>query len=113
MPIKFEATREESELIAQIVKRARGLGLDRSVIDLLMDVEACHCNGCPLDLPRLLAADDFNLMHDVGGIVRHLSRDTGELLDCFWPRFAAPTPTQALIPTVAARLQRTAPGRAS
>lgn len=42
----------------------------------------------PLDLDALAAADEFNFVHDVCGIVRHLNRKTGALEDCFVPRFA-------------------------
>lgn len=53
-----------------------------------MDVIAVHMNGRPLRLEALLAADDFNFAHDVFGIRRHLDRDTGELTQCFVPRFS-------------------------
>lgn len=58
-----------------------------------MDLAAVHANGCPLDLEKLLAADDFNFAHDVFGIYRHLDRDGksptgGKLLDLFLPRTA-------------------------
>jgi hypothetical protein len=54
-----------------------------------MDIEAAHCNGNPLKLKELLEADDSNFMHDVLGIRRHINRKTGELEDCFVPRYAA------------------------
>jgi hypothetical protein len=58
-------------------------------INLVMDLSAADgVNGnAPLDWARLLAADDFNFMHDVGGISRHMDRDTGKLGDLFVPRF--------------------------
>ena len=52
-----------------------------------MDLEACHCNGCPLRLADMEQADAFNLMHDVTGINMHLNRNTGELSKRFLPRF--------------------------
>lgn len=52
-----------------------------------MDLIATH-NSNPLDLERLLAADDFNFIHDVYGIARHIDRETGELGGCFSPRFS-------------------------
>jgi hypothetical protein len=55
-----------------------------------MDITACHLNGCKLDLAKLLAADDFNFAHDVLGIRRHIDRETGQLMNCFRPRFAKP-----------------------
>lgn len=90
--IKWNATKQESELIRKIADRAvtKGIevGLDYKKLDAMMDVEACHCNGCKLDLQSLLNADEFNFTHDVFGIRRHLDRRTGELQDCFVPRFA-------------------------
>ena len=54
-----------------------------------MSVRACHLNGHPLKLVRLLhEADDFNLMHDVGGIHRHINKDGAALENCFLPRYA-------------------------
>lgn len=93
MTVSFERTREEDVLIKQIVARARAMqqaqGIKpRGQLDLEMDIAACHANGCPLDLERLSAADDFNFSHDVFGIVRHLNRDTGELENHFRPRYA-------------------------
>ena len=58
-------------------------------MDILMDVDACHSNGCPLQLQALLDADDFNFAHDVFGIRRNINRQTGQLMNCFWPRYAA------------------------
>lgn len=36
--------------------------------DIMMDVRATHCNGCPLRLVELADADDFNFAHDLLGI---------------------------------------------
>lgn len=102
--ISFTVTKPETLTIAKIVDRAQALfaredrQLDR--MSAMMDITACHANGCPLDLDRLLAADDFNLLHDVLGIARHLDRDdtsptAGQLLDCFLPRFAKREPLPA------------------
>lgn len=90
--INFEATQEEHALARKIARRARDIlldnGIDRGASDISMDLIATHANGCPLDFERLSSADDFNLMHDVGGIARHLDRNTGHLGGCFMPRFA-------------------------
>lgn len=58
-------------------------------LNLVMDLTAADGeNGNkPLDWTRLLAADDANFMHDIGGISRHIDRETGELTGCFVPRF--------------------------
>jgi hypothetical protein len=54
-----------------------------------MDITAAHCNGMTLNLTALLNADDANFAHDIGGIVQHINRQTGELENCFVPRYAA------------------------
>ena len=50
-------------------------------------------NACSERLRDLLAADDLNFIHDVFGIAGLLDRRTGQLGDCFSPRF---TDTAAL-----------------
>lgn len=91
MPLSWSATKEETEIIRKILDRAEALGIqDNDLMSLHMDIEATHCNGCPLKLAELLEAPDFDFVHDVAGIRRHLNRETGELEDCFLPRFAAP-----------------------
>lgn len=92
MNIKFSTSKAEvlkiSKIAARAVKLAADHGVEYKQIDACMDIEATHCNGCPLDLDALLAADDFNVAHDTFGIRRHLDRTTGELGDHFIPRFA-------------------------
>ena len=95
MAIEFTTfTNEENDVVRAIANRARGVfgnaGIKRSLIEVTMDISAVHAK-CPLRLHDLLAADDFNFTHDLGGIYRHLNRDTGELENCFVPRFAAPS----------------------
>jgi len=89
----FEITKDESRQIALIADRAVELaaaqGVQCAKLYIVMDITACHANGCRLDLGRLLAADDFNLAHDVFGIRHHLDRATGKLTDHFSPRFAS------------------------
>ena len=94
--VSFEATRADIETIKKIVRRAAvmyrsssGKKLDK--VSLQMDITACHANGCPLDLQRLLGADDFNFAHDAFGISRHIDRQTGRMLNCFLPRFSMPS----------------------
>lgn len=92
--VKFDTTAEELALIGRILDRAERLGLvgiERGRNDrmaLMMDLSACHSNGCPMDFGRMLAADDFNFAHDLCGIHRHIDRVTGQLMDSFLPRFA-------------------------
>lgn len=95
----MRATREELHLMLQIVQRFETVLQDTLPpsdlpprVALMMDLEACHCNGCPLDLQGLLHAPrEFDFVHDVGGILRHLDRATGQLGGLFRPRYAART----------------------
>jgi len=89
--VNFTATPEESVLIAEIVLRAKQLGFQGESLDLAMDIEAVHSNGCPLDLARWRNDfPDFDFMHDIHGISAHIDRETGKLTDCFCPRCAKP-----------------------
>lgn len=92
--IKFATGAHESAVIRKIAYRAISLAREhRSRLDLIgitMDISATHANGCPLRLDSLLEAGDFDFMHDVYGINRHLDRQTGRLSDLFRPRFAVP-----------------------
>lgn len=89
----FTATKSEMVLINKIANRAVQAAADMDVsynkLDALMDIEACHCNGTPLNLPKLLAAPDGDFGHDVFGIRRFIDRSTGRLTQCFVPRCAA------------------------
>ena len=92
--ISFNVSREEFDLIDRIAERGMRLPWSASMrppnrMELQMDITAAHANGCPLYLAGLLHADDPDFAHDVGGIRRHLDRSTGELGDCFLPRYAA------------------------
>lgn len=95
MEINWEASAEDYDLIDQIVNRADRLGLVRDRTESTMDITAAHLNGCPLRLADMLAADDFNFIHDVGGIGRHIDTKTGKLQNCFLPRFAVPVTIDA------------------
>ncbi len=90
--MKFNATKKEHKLISTIANRAVAIadkfGLPSDRMDIMMDLEAVHSNGNPLKFDELLAADDTELSHDVFGIRRHIDRETGELKDCFLPRFS-------------------------
>lgn len=84
---------KNSEKAAEAAKRFEGLvpkaerkGYAR--INLVMDLLAADgVNGnAALDWDRLLAGDDFNFMHDICGISRHIDRNTGKLGGYFMPR---------------------------
>ena len=95
--LNWNYNKEDMETIGKIVNRYTefhySLGIpkqyQRPRIDLMMDIEATHCNGNPLKLQELLEADDFNFTHDMIGIQQHLDRFAGQLQDCFVPRYSA------------------------
>lgn len=55
-------------------------------------MDLCAADGVngndPINLDALAQADDFNFLHDVTGIMRHLDRSTGQLTDHFSPRYS-------------------------
>lgn len=73
--------------ISKIAGRAANLRPAFDRITLEMDLCVVH-RRIPLRLDDMLEGAEFDLMHDVAGIDRHLNRDTGELGGCFLPRFA-------------------------
>jgi hypothetical protein len=88
--MNLNASRLEYEFAARIARRALSAGIYGAgdYVQAEMDVIACHLNGCPLDLEGLFHADDWEFNHDMRGIRRHMDRATGELGECFVPRFA-------------------------
>jgi hypothetical protein len=89
--VSFKVSKEVNAAIALVVaryleiyERLNGRSLDR--MSLNMDLTATEANGCPMDWEILLAADEFTFCHDVGGIRRHINRETGQLEDFFLPR---------------------------
>lgn len=90
--IKWDVSKKELQLIRKIAERAFNLqrpDSKRDIVDWQMDITACHANGNPLDLEKLLGADDFNFAHDAFGIAGHINRSTGQLENCFLPRCTA------------------------
>ncbi|KKC39892.1 hypothetical protein WH87_04975 [Devosia epidermidihirudinis] len=88
---QFSKNSDQAEKAAKrfetIVPKANRKGYAR--INLVMDLTAADgVNGnAALDWDRLLDADDFNFMHDLGGISRHIDRATGRIGGHFLPRF--------------------------
>lgn len=93
--ISFDATPEDRAKARKIARRANQLyrnnGVANSPLDIEMDLIATHANGCPLDFDKLAGFNDFNLLHDIDGIARHLDRETGQLRNFFDPRCSRPT----------------------
>lgn len=94
--MNVNASDQDRILIQRIVARAKTIrseveGDYRPLVDifgLALTLTLVHLNTCPLDLQRLLEADDFNFLHDIRGIQRYLDTSTGGLRYCFIPRFA-------------------------
>lgn len=84
--VKFNSTKEELELIYKITQRAHRELLIPDKLNLIMDLDATHSNGTPLDFEKLLGFDNFNFAHDIHGIMKHIDRRTGGLTRCFLPR---------------------------
>ncbi|MBF0402080.1 MAG: hypothetical protein HQL90_15115 [Magnetococcales bacterium] len=89
--INFDVSEEDNELIRQIATRAHAMNPDIGELMYRLDIRIVHANGLPLRLADLLAADDMNFAHDVGGICRNMDKTTGRLGN-FVPRFAVPAP---------------------
>lgn len=87
--IRWDVSKADFALINKIVDRAitENPDLTISKVDLHMDIEAVHLNGCPLKLEKLLNADLGNFGHDVFGIQRYIDRRTGKLTNHFLPRY--------------------------
>jgi hypothetical protein len=89
--VTFDCTDEERDAALRIAQRGADLvkattGRKVDILSMQMDLIATHANGNPLDFAKLEAFDDFNLLHDLGGIYQHLDRSTGKLRDFFSPR---------------------------
>ena len=90
--INWTHDKAEMEIEAKIARRAANMawqcGGEYKLFTAIMDIDATHNNGCPLKLVELLAADDFNFVHDVFGIRANIDRTTGKLQNCFVPRYS-------------------------
>jgi hypothetical protein len=72
--------------VALIAKRAEGYGVKRERVALLMDIQAVQGSSTPMNLVTLMSSSKADFLHDITGIIAHLDRQTGELMDCFLPR---------------------------
>lgn len=93
--VNFSVSKKDALVIGRLAYRALALDVNangadaRKIMDWQMDLTAAHANGCPLNLAKLEATDDFNFAHDAFGIARHLNRSTGEIENHFSPRCSA------------------------
>jgi len=83
-----KTTNEDLDLIRDIAKRAVDLEPDLDYSTIEMDITAAHTAN-PLKLDELLHTDSMNFAHDVFGINQNINRDSGEMNNCFLPRYAA------------------------
>ena len=81
--------KEKMELYLAICKRAENFGYNGERHTLMMDLESAdkHFN---LRLEELLEADDYDFVHDIGGIINNIDRSTfpAKNFGMFVPRFA-------------------------
>ena len=96
--VKFaEFTLEEERAVHRIIDRFQKAlietqGVSAPPVDRMsfrMDIAAVHASN-PLDLKALADAPDFDFAHDICGICDNLNRETGELENCFLPRYSVP-----------------------
>lgn len=65
------------------------------VVWIMMDLDACNSNGCPLDFDRLAKFSDEEFADDILGIVQNMDRTTGQLMNLYRPRCARSNRTSA------------------
>ncbi len=96
--LNWTLSKDDQQVVREIAARAMVAfaHLNRPLQDWVMDVTACHNHAHRLRLSDLAGADAFTFAHDLGGIYRHLDRETGQLRDCFVPRCAARPASDAL-----------------
>lgn len=86
--INFNATKQDKQSIIAISKKAAKNLKIEDILSMQMDITACHLNGTPLDFEKLLAFDEANFGHDIYGIMRHINRQDGTIMNGFLPRCA-------------------------
>lgn len=90
--LNWHITPEDDAALEAVLNRAardftaNGWEFDR--LHHAMDLLATHANGCPLDFAAMAEGRLADLAHDLGGIRKHLDRETGKLGGFFLPRFA-------------------------
>lgn len=89
MTINWTASIDDADKMFAIATRAWRSPSVRDLyngnkLTLLMDLNACHCNGTPLRLADFVAAGDGDFFHDVAGIAVNMDRETGSSLAKCW-----------------------------
>ena len=80
--IQFEYL--DNDLVDQIADRIKKT-YPVNRMTLGMDLAAVNATS-PIDAEKLLAFNDFDFFHDIGGIASNLDRRTGKLNGFFTPR---------------------------
>lgn len=86
--INWKVSATDLALVKKIADRAV-TEMNADLTTTVMDIIATHANGIPLKLQEMLEAPTLDFLHDIYGIAMHLNRKTGQMEDCFYPRFAA------------------------
>lgn len=82
-------TESDQRLIVKLSKKAKkDLGIDPLTTAICLSL--VQGNGTPLRLQEMLDSEpgNINFAHDIAGIINNLDHDTGQLLNCFCPRFS-------------------------
>jgi hypothetical protein len=85
--MNLKTTTQEHLLIYEIARKAKEVNKFYDLQDLMIDIAATHLNGEPLDLEKLAEMEYIDAHHDISGIQDNLNRDTGQLENCFMPRY--------------------------
>ena len=79
---------DEITLIGLIADKAIETSIEIDKTTIMMDLIATH-KHIKLDLGRMAKGNIGDIMHDIVGIYNNLDRTTGEMQNCFLPRFSA------------------------
>jgi hypothetical protein len=85
--VKFADSKDQASVVIERIS-PRAVDILGGFESLQMDL--CAADGVngnpPIDWPKLFAASDATLIHDVAGIARHMNRRTGKVSGFFLPR---------------------------
>ncbi len=91
MSLSLSVPHADKALIAAVSHRAQAYAATQGIaVDLLevqRDFTACHANGNPLDLPRMMADEDRTLWHAASFLAWHMDPHTGQIVSNYRPSF--------------------------
>ena len=91
MRIYKEMAESDRLIIDKIAKRVNALYAaygNNTTTSVAFALQVCHVTVCPLRLVDMFNGSDSDLVHDIGGIFRHMDAANSKMRDCFQPRFA-------------------------